>query len=191
MRHHAHPRLGVAQHKVHGFWLFAFKRADLSGQGFDRRGDVHGLAFVRVDKVDGRGSIGFVLLHAVGQAHGNKAVRLIAGLLAQLLHGLLSQQACGQRVDAAADAQHQGLEPGVVQAALNKGDAPCNLGLKRGSVFKRRLDIEIFSNLTLYGLHDSLLGGLFRNIENVAQVGGEVWIRAMGLARLIRNLGDG
>jgi hypothetical protein len=48
------------------------------------------------------------------------------------LHRALSQQASGQGVDAAADAQHQGLEPGIVQAALDKGNPPRNFGFKGG-----------------------------------------------------------
>ena len=77
----------------------------------------------------------------------------------QLFHRTLSQEACGQGIDATADAQHQRLEPGISQAVLDKGHAPGNLGFECGLVLERGLHLELLCNLTLYGLHDSLLAG--------------------------------
>jgi hypothetical protein len=72
----------------------------------------------------------FIELGFVRQAHGDELVGLVAGALAQFTHGALGQQAGGQRVDAAADAQHQGLEAGIDQAVLDKGDAPGDFGFE-------------------------------------------------------------
>ena len=52
------------------------------------------------------------------------------------------------------DAQHQRLEPGIDQAVLDEGDPPGNFSLEGELIRKRRLDLELFSNLTLYGLHE-------------------------------------
>ena len=81
----------------------SFQGLQLFRQGFHRRTDVDGLLFVGADGRQRGLGIGLVLLHLVGQAHGDEAVGLVAGLLAQLLDGALGQQAGGERVDAAAD----------------------------------------------------------------------------------------
>ena len=84
-----------------------------------------------------------VMLHLVRQAYGDEAVMHIARLFAQLVDRALGEQGAGQRVDTTADAQHQGLEPGVLQALLDEGHAPGLLGLERGRVGERRLDLEL------------------------------------------------
>ncbi len=60
----------------------------------------------------------FIELGFVRQAHGDELVLVVTRALAQFTHGTLGQQAGGQGVDTATDAQYQGLEPGIDQAVL-------------------------------------------------------------------------
>ncbi|MNI62099.1 hypothetical protein D3C73_1174040 [compost metagenome] len=151
---HAHARLGVAEDKIHRDRFLAFEGNHFTGQGLDRRADVHGMALVRLDGLQRRLGIVLIELLAVRQAHGDELVTLITGAGAQFTHGALGQQAGGQRIDTAADAEHQGLEPGVDQAVLDKADTPCDLRLEGSLVGEWRLNLELLSNLTLYGLHE-------------------------------------
>ena len=83
------------------------------------------------------------------------------------------------------------LSPELRRAVLDKGHAPGDFGLEGGLVFERRLNLELLRNLTLYGLHDSLLAGKGRYFENVPQIGDEIRVGAVGLARFIGDLRDG
>jgi len=96
----------------------------------------------------------FVELGLVGQADGNELVAVVTGAVAQLAHGTLGQQAGGEGINAAADPQHQGLEPGIDQAILNERDPSSDFSLKGGIVGEWWLNLELLSNLTLYGLHE-------------------------------------
>ncbi|KAI3483331.1 hypothetical protein L1887_53786 [Cichorium endivia] len=164
--HHAHARLGVADDEVHQGRLAAFQRLHFRRQGTHRRSDVHRVQFVRLDEVDARLGVMFVVLHVVRQAHGDEAVGLVAGLLTQFVDRALGEQGGGQRIDAAADAQDQDFQPGILQALLDEGDAPGDFGIERGAVGERRLDLELLRDLSLDGLHGLLLAG---NLENVTQ----------------------
>ncbi len=150
---HADARLDIADDEVALRRLESFQGFQLFRQGFHRRTDVDGLLFVGADGRQRGLGIGLVLLHLVGQAHGDEAVGLVAGLLAQLLDGALGQQAGGERVDAAADPQHQGLQPGILQALLDEGDAPGDLRLHVGLRLERRLDLQGLGDVALDLLH--------------------------------------
>ncbi|MNF42987.1 hypothetical protein D3C84_240570 [compost metagenome] len=112
------------------------------------------MALVRLDEIHRSLGVVFIELGFVGQAHGDEFVGGITAALAQFTDGPLGQQAGGEGVDTTTDAQYQGLEPGIDQAVLNEGHPPGDFGLKGGFVGEWRLDLELFSNLTLYGLHE-------------------------------------
>ncbi|MNX72473.1 hypothetical protein D3C86_1038280 [compost metagenome] len=134
--------------------MLAFERRHFIGQRFDCRTDVYSVALVRVDEIHRSLGIVFIELGLVRQAHGDELVAAVTRALAQFTHGALGQQAGGQGVDTAADAQHQRLEPGIDQAVLDEGNASGYFGLEGGVVGERRLNLELLSNLTLYGLHE-------------------------------------
>ncbi|CKT03961.1 Uncharacterised protein [Mycobacterium tuberculosis] len=64
---------------------------------------------------------------------------------AQLLDRALRQAAGGQRIDAAADAQHQRLQAGLLQVAREKVDAALQLagGIEDGRDMQRRDDLAL------------------------------------------------
>ncbi|MCY1310095.1 hypothetical protein D9M70_602550 [compost metagenome] len=134
--------------------MLAFEGCHFIGQGFDCRADVHGVTLVRLDEIHRSLGVVFIELGFIRQAHGDELVVVITGAGAQFTHGALGQQAGGQGIDPAADAQHQGLEPGIDQAILDEGNAPGDFRLEGGLVGEWRLNLELLSNLTLYGLHE-------------------------------------
>jgi hypothetical protein len=87
--------------------------------------------------------LGLVLLHAIGQAHRDEGG--VAAFGAQLLDGALRQAAGGERIDAAADAQHQRLQAGLLQVVGQKVDAALQFkgGIEHGRDMQRRDDLAL------------------------------------------------
>ncbi|MNP29008.1 hypothetical protein D3C76_1220140 [compost metagenome] len=96
LSNHAHPRLGVAQYEIHRHRVLAFKRRHFTGQRLHRRADIYGMALVRRDEIHRGLGVVFVKLGFVRQTHGDEFVAVVAGLVTQLAHRPLGQQAGGQ-----------------------------------------------------------------------------------------------
>jgi hypothetical protein len=145
LRHHALARLDVAQHEVFVGGVAELQVAGLQrGQHAVGRGaDVHRDGAVGLDDGERGLRLGLVLLHAVGQAHGDEGG--VAAFGAQLLHRALRQAAGGERIDAAADAQHQRLQAGLLQVAGQKVDAALQFkgGIEDGRDMQRRDDLAL------------------------------------------------
>ncbi|MNN54091.1 hypothetical protein D3C81_1688850 [compost metagenome] len=101
--------------------------------------------------------IGLVALHVVGQAHGEEAIGVIAGFRAQAFHRALAEHAGGERVDAAADAEHQRLHARLAQAVLDEADTPLDFRLDVFRAVERRLDIQFAGDGVLDGFHGVVL----------------------------------
>ncbi|MNP14498.1 hypothetical protein D3C76_1068250 [compost metagenome] len=115
------------------------------------------MALVGRDDIQRGLGIGLVALHVVGQAHGEEAIGVIAGFRAQAFHRALAEHAGSERVDAAADAQHQGLHAGIAQAILDEVEAPLDFRLDVFRPVERRLDVQLGDDGVLDGFHDVVL----------------------------------
>ena len=101
----------------------------------------------------------FVVLGAVREAHGDKAIGLITGFCPKLFHRQLCQTAGGQRVDAAADTQYQNLEARVAKALLDERLALVDLRDQCGGVGKGRHNVQCGSDFGLAVAHFKVLTG--------------------------------
>ncbi len=135
--HHARGHTGNAVLRLHAFTRFFVAAHEVAqGQarlfqcffaGQHRLFDVHHHHAIGFDKVDGILTILFIFLDAIGQAHGDKLVVLLAGLFAQFANRHLAQLTCQRGVLAAADAQHQGFQKRMrLEIGLQKIDAGAN-----------------------------------------------------------------
>ncbi|MDT4849183.1 hypothetical protein FQZ97_832960 [compost metagenome] len=128
LRNHALARLDVAEHEV--FVRRIAKRLPARAQRGQHRigggADVHRQQAVGADHRQPGLRLGLVALHAVGQAHRDEGG--VAAFGAQLLDRALREAAGGQRIDAAADAQHQRLQAGAAQVVGEEVGAPREFG---------------------------------------------------------------
>ncbi|MCY1494238.1 hypothetical protein D9M68_280970 [compost metagenome] len=146
---HADARLDVAGDEVATGVGQVVQVGHLVGEADHGVGDVHRFFFVGANEVHGHLGVRLVVLDVVGQAHGDEAVAVIAGLGTQFLDAELGQAAGGGGVDAAADAEYQHLEAGVAQAVLDEGLAALDLGHQGGFVGEGRDNVQGFGDFLL------------------------------------------
>ena len=128
LRLHALARFFIAAHKV-GKLNARFPQRAFAGQ--HRLFDIYRQRAIRLDKRQRVLAILLIRLHAVGQAHSDKGVGLVAGLFAQFADRHLRQFARQRGVLTAADAQHQGLQRRVaLQIAFEEINAAANFLLR-------------------------------------------------------------
>ena len=156
---HANACLDVANHEVATGVAQLLQMADLLGQALDAVGNVDGADLIGTDEVQRRLGVVLVMLGVVRQAHGNEAIVGVSGLGTQFFDRKLSQASGRGRVHAAADAQYQHLEAGLLEGVLDEGLAPFDFGAQRCVVGERRHHVEGGGDFGLAVAHVWLLTG--------------------------------
>ena len=157
LRHHAHPRLGIADNEVTFLRRQVIKRFGRSRQALHGGADVDRMALIRLDRIDCKLRFIFVMLDLVGEPDSNESVVVAFPSFAHALNGALRKQPGSGRVDPTTDAQYQRLEPRIAQALLNEGDPPVNLGLYCCGPIERCTNVKRSSDFLLAMMHGFLL----------------------------------
>src|SRR5690606_29889809 len=155
--HHAHPRLGIAEHEISRSGRQRLQCLGSPRKPLYRRSDIHRMALVRLDGIDCELAFSFLVLHLIEKAPRDEAVIIPPPGAPHPSPRRLGEQPGRGPIDAATDAQHQGLQSGLAQAVLDEAHSAVDFGPYRGGPIERWPNVECSGDFLLTAMHGFLL----------------------------------